>query len=101
MGTDFSYADLEGRDPAGLDWKRLEDAVLGGQALAVEVSGFGDSDNAGALRQLLGEAGVAAAAAAGTDDRESDGGAHAIHTPGALGLLLAGEGASLLRRRVP
>ena len=31
MGTDFSYADLDGRDVDGASWKRLEDAKIGGQ----------------------------------------------------------------------
>lgn len=35
MGTDFSYADLDGRDAGSAEWKRLDDAVLGGQACYV------------------------------------------------------------------
>jgi outer membrane lipoprotein-sorting protein len=31
MGTDFSYSDLDGRDVAGADWKRLADEAVGGQ----------------------------------------------------------------------
>ncbi len=31
MGTDFSYADLDGRDPDAATWKKLDDAKIGGQ----------------------------------------------------------------------
>lgn len=31
MGTDFSYSDLDGREVDDAEWKRLEDANLGGQ----------------------------------------------------------------------
>ena len=94
-GVEVQYDLFSGTSTIELDLRgyRAEDALLKVEAdEPLPFVSFGDSDNAGALGQLLGEAGVAAAAAAGTDDRESDRGAHAVHTPGALGLLDAGEG---------
>lgn len=35
MGTDFSYADLDGRDPDSATWRRLDDAKIGGQSCIV------------------------------------------------------------------
>lgn len=48
MGTDFSYSDLDGRDVDSANWRRLEDAKIGGQdCFVIEGVSKGKSEDYG------------------------------------------------------
>ncbi len=52
MGTDYSYADLEGREVSSADWKRLDDAKIKGQKVYV-IEGISKSKKAPYQRTIF------------------------------------------------